>query len=71
MIFFFERGGKYLRCDIHAAANQEGFELSLVHPDGSETVEKFADADGVYQRWQELQSTLKADGWWGPHGRDI
>lgn len=70
MIFFFQREGEYMRCDIHGA-EPGGYELVLVHPDGSETTEQFDTADAVYRRWNELQGSLKDAGWWGPHGRDF
>ena len=70
LIFFFERNGQYLRCDIHAAADGQGYELEMTHPDGTESVEYHDSADAVYRRWNELQGTLKGAGWWGPHGRD-
>jgi hypothetical protein len=71
MIFFFEKNGEYLRCDIHTAPDGEGYELVLINPDGTETAELHSSADAVFRRWTELQGTLKSEGWWGPHGRDL
>ena len=70
MIFFFERDGQYLRCDIHAAPGGQGYELVMTHPDGSESREHHDSAETVYRRWNQLQGSLKDAGWWGPQGRE-
>jgi hypothetical protein len=69
MIWFFERGGQYLRCEIRREMEGSGYELVVTRPDGSEQVERFGDSATLTRRQLELETSLMTDGWTGPHGR--
>jgi len=69
MIWFFERQGKYVRCETRKAADG-AYELVVLDGDGAERVERFDDSSSLARRQVELEHRLTADGWTGPHGRD-
>ena len=56
MFWWFERGGRYLRCEAQQMT-AGGYELRIVSPDGTEQVEHFDVIDEITR-----------DGWTGPHG---
>ena len=70
MIWFFERKGDHLRCEIRTQIEGDRYDLVITHPDGTETVEQFTDSRALAQRTAELQETMRRDGWDGPFGRD-
>lgn len=70
MVWFYERQGAFIRCETRDAPNG-GFELVVIHPDGSEQVEHFDDSAALSRRQAELESSLSHDGWTGPFGRTI
>jgi len=70
MVWFFERQGDFIRCETRDA-DRDAFELVIVHPDGTERVERFDDSATLQRRQQELELTLSHDGWAGPFGRTI
>ncbi|HUE89752.1 MAG TPA: hypothetical protein VMO26_27055 [Vicinamibacterales bacterium] len=45
------------------------FELVVLQPDGSESVERFADSEALLRRQAELEQSLASGGWQGPFGR--
>ena len=69
MIWFFERQGKYVRCETRKTADG-AYELVVLDGDGAERVERFDDSSSLARRQVELEHSLTADGWTGPHGRD-
>jgi hypothetical protein len=69
MIYFFERSGNFIRCEVHNVGDH--YELLIVRSDGTESVERFADADGVHARQIALERGLVSGGWSGPHGRIV
>lgn len=69
MIFFFERAGRFTRCEVHPRANGSA-ELVITQPDGTSTVEILGNSD-VTPRMNELRSSLLRTGWWGPLGREF
>jgi hypothetical protein len=71
MVWFYERQGNFIRCETRDVTQVRAYELVIVRPDGTETVERFADSASLDRRQQELQSTLVHDGWQGPFGRTI
>jgi hypothetical protein len=71
MVWFYERQGSFIRCEARDAPGGAGFELVIVEPDGTESVERFDDSASLQRRQQELQSNLSHDGWQGPFGRMI
>lgn len=64
MLWTFHRDGKQLVYEIHMSVDDQGFDLVIHHPDGTETVERFPDSDDVDRRARELQQQLLNDGWW-------
>ena len=67
MFWWFERRGAYLRCEVLRLATEK-FELRVLEPDGTESVEAFDDDAGLATRQEDLLASLSADGWSGPHG---
>jgi hypothetical protein len=70
MIWFFERQGKYVRCETRKTG-QNTYELVVTNDDGTERVERFDDSAALAKRQIEIEQGLAADGWTGPHGRDM
>jgi hypothetical protein len=70
MVWFYERHGTFIRCETRDGANG-GYELVIIQPDGSESVERFVDSASLELRQNELQNRLSSDGWQGPFGRTI
>jgi len=64
---WFERQGTYTRCEV-LDLPAGGYELRVVHPDGTELVEHFERADDVADRQRAIEADLKSTGWTGPHG---
>ena len=71
MVWFYERQGTFIRCETRDVSRGTGYELLIIQPDGSESVEKFADSAALERRQQELQMSLVNTGWQGPFGRTI
>ncbi len=69
VVWFFERNGVFVRFETPDTARTPVYELVIVDADGTERVERFATSDELHRRQQQLQSTLCAEGWTGPHGR--
>ena len=69
MIWFFEREEARLRYEIRRETNGDEFELVITYPDGRQVVEHFSDPVEVFDRSQQLQRTLRADGWQPPSVR--
>lgn len=67
MFWWFERRGALTRCEVLDLPTG-GFELRVVHPNGTEQVEHFAEATDLAKRQQEVHSALASAGWSGPHG---
>jgi hypothetical protein len=68
MIWFFERKGQYVRCETRKATDG-AYELVITDADGAERVERFQESASLAKRQVELEHTLTAEGWTGPHGR--
>ena len=66
MFWWFERGGRYLRCE--SQQTKSGFELRIVSPDGSERVEHFVDSRELAKRQHDVIDEIAQNGWSGPHG---
>lgn len=69
MIWFYERDGEQLRCEVLTAAEGQGYELIITEPDGSQRIERFDSSAELTRRQLELEQELLNDGWHGPHGR--
>ena len=70
MIFFFEQGGRYVRCELLPLPDGAS-ELIVTAPEGNQTVEVLQGSAQVTRRMTELQESLLSAGWWGPVGREI
>ena len=62
MLWFFERSGERLQCEIHAASDGTGVELVWTLKE-ERHVEHFADAREAELRRKQLEATLRSDGW--------
>jgi hypothetical protein len=66
MIWFFERPGERLRCEIRQAASGAGYELVWTSSDGRIHVELSNDPSELIRRRRALEHWLKLDGWVQP-----
>jgi hypothetical protein len=66
MIWFFERPGERLQCEIRQAASGDGFELVWTANDGRIHVELSPDPSELLRRRRALEYWLKLDGWIRP-----
>jgi hypothetical protein len=71
VIWFYERQGEHLRCEIRQQIEGDRFALVVTLPDGTERVEMFDDSQKLNRRSLELEKTLQQKGWNGPYARDI
>lgn len=62
MLWFFERSGERLQCEIRPAVNGNGFELLWTQA-GQTRVEHFNDDKDAAMRRREIENKLKQDGW--------
>jgi len=63
MIWFFERESDRLHYEIRHRTDGDEYELVVTHPDGSQFIERFADASGLIERSGSLRSELFERGW--------
>jgi hypothetical protein len=68
MIWFFERQGKYVRCETRKTSEGD-YELVITRADGTDEVERFDDSSKLAKRQVEIEQGLTSEGWTGPHGR--
>ncbi len=71
VIWFYERKGEHLRCEIRQQVEGDRFALVVTLPDGSERIEVFDDSFALNRRSLELEKKLSQKGWTGPVARDI
>ena len=71
VIWFYERKGEHLRCEIRQMVEGDRFALVVTMPDGSERTEIFEDSGSLNRRSVELEQMLTTKGWNGPYARDI
>lgn len=71
VIWFYERKGEHLRCEIRQLIEGDQFALVVTMPDGSERTELFDDGGALNRRSLELEKMLQTKGWNGPYARDI
>jgi hypothetical protein len=71
VIWFYERRGEHLRCEIRQQLEGDRYALVVRLPDGSERVELFEDCKTLNVRSVELERLLRSKGWDGPFARDI
>lgn len=66
MIWFFERPGERLQCEIRQSSCGSGFELVWTSSDGRVHVEWSDDPSELLQRRRAIENWLKLDGWVRP-----
>jgi hypothetical protein len=71
VIWFYERSGEHLRCEIRQQIEGDRYALVVTLPDGTERTEWFDDSSGLTRRSVELEKMLRGKGWNGPFARDI
>lgn len=71
MIWFYERKGELLRCEIHQQIEGDKFALIVTLPDGTERTEWFDDSGQLNRRSIELEKMFQEKGWNGPYSRDL
>jgi hypothetical protein len=71
VIWFYERQGEHLRCEIRQLIEGDRFALVVTMPDGSERTEFFDDGGALNRRSVELEQMLRTKGWNGPYARGI
>lgn len=71
VIWFYERKGEHLRCEIRQQIEGDRFALVVTLPDGTERTEMFDDSGALNRRSVELEKTLASKGWNGPFARGI
>ena len=71
VIWFFEKKGEHLRCEIRQQVEGDRFALVVTLPDGTERTELFDDSGAINRRSVELEKMLTQKGWNGPYARDI
>jgi hypothetical protein len=69
MIWFFQRRGDHLRCEVRTQIEGDRYELVITEPDGTERVESFADSASLNKRSLELERKWQEEGWTGPYMR--
>lgn len=68
MIWFFQRVGERLQCEIRPSALGSGYELVWSAGDGRTHVEYSSEPEELMRRRRALEHWLKLDGW-VRHGR--
>ena len=71
VIWFYERKGEHMRCEIRQLIEGDRFSLVVTLPDGTERMEVFDDSSALNRRSIELEKTLVQKGWNGPFARGI
>lgn len=71
VIWFYERKGEHLRCEMRQVIEGDRYALVVTMPDGSERTELFDDGRSLNRRSVELEQMLKTKGWTEPYARDI
>jgi hypothetical protein len=67
MVSFFERGGRFVRCETYERADGR-YELIIIEPDGAQRVEVFDHSGGLDDRLAQVEHDYLVAGWGGPHG---
>jgi hypothetical protein len=69
MIWFFERQGAHMRCEVRSMVEGDRYQLVITEPDGVERIESFTNSNDLTRRTLELECERARDGWNGPHMR--
>jgi hypothetical protein len=65
MLYFFEREGSVIRCEIRMDWNGSGYELVIDGPNAAR-VEHFKEPTALEERWVEIEGRLLSEGWAEP-----
>ena len=68
MLWFFQRSGQRIVCEVRLSAEDTGYELVVSWPDGKQSVERFRTMASLLRREHELDRAWKAQGWAEIHG---
>ena len=63
MIWFFDRDGEKLRCEISRERADGRYRLVITHPDGTESIEEVDEPTELIERSVRLMNSLRSDGW--------
>jgi hypothetical protein len=63
MIWFFEREGERLKCEISRDETGSGYRVIVRQPDGTQNVEQLDAATDLIERAVRLLRELRDDGW--------
>ncbi|MGE5243983.1 MAG: hypothetical protein ACM3SQ_07125 [Betaproteobacteria bacterium] len=63
VIWFFDRDGQRLRCEISRDRTRGRYRLILTHPDGSESIEEVDEPNELIERSVQLMNSLRGKGW--------
>ena len=63
MIWFFDRDGQRLRCEISRDRVGGHYRVVITRPDGSESVEEVDEPSDLIQRSVDIMNSLRGDGW--------
>jgi len=69
MLYFFEKGVDFIRCELRPRHGLE-YDLIVTEPAGCVRIEHYPDPGKALRRWEQLLQGLETDGWAGPFGRD-
>ncbi len=62
-MWFFERYGQYLQCEVRRSAEGSLYELVVRYPDAPTRWERIADPTLLVERFQATQQQLRREGW--------
>ena len=62
MIWLFHRCGEYLSCEARTCVEGTGFEILISRP-GHRRREWYADEQQLLRRWQDVNTSLRREGW--------
>jgi hypothetical protein len=71
VIWFYERKGEQLRCEMRQMIEGDKYALVVRLPDGTERTEVFDDSSALKRRSLELELLFRTKGWNGPYARDL
>lgn len=63
MVWFFDRDGEKIRCEISHDRLGGRYRLVVTQPDGSEVVEEVDEPTELIERSAQLMNRLRGDGW--------
>lgn len=66
MIWFLERPGEHLQCEIRRAPEEAGYELVWTTEDGRTHIERSESPEDLLQRRRFVEDRLRLDGWLRP-----